>query len=92
MEGNLRIPLQTLAHPNRNAPRLDNPVPSSLGPHSDQPQVAAVSGSSNLIALRGRHLHLAGSYESDGFWVGAYVDDKDLQLVRHRLRQEDAED
>ena len=81
----------SLAHSNRNNPRLDNPVQSSLGQPSDPPRVSAVSGSSSLIALRGRHLHLAGSYETDGFWVGAYVDDKDLQLARRQVRHEDAE-
>lgn len=48
----------------------------------DVPKVSAISGSSSLVALRGRHLHLAGSYENGGDWVGAYVDDEELQLVR----------
>lgn len=45
--------------------------------------LSAISGSSSLVALRGRHLHLAGSYEIDGILVGAYVDDSDLRRFRH---------
>jgi hypothetical protein len=44
--------------------------------------LSAISGSSSLVALRGRHLHLAGSYEIDGILVGAYVDDTDLRRFR----------
>lgn len=53
-------------------------------PSLDQLGAAAISGSSNLIALRGRCLHLAGSYELDGLWVGAYVDDEDLRRIRSK--------
>ncbi|MCB9496977.1 MAG: hypothetical protein H6686_08865 [Fibrobacteria bacterium] len=59
-----------------------SPVP----PPSPQ-SVSAVSGSSNLIALRGRRLHLAGSYEVEGLWVGAYVDDQDVQRLRAQAGQ-----
>jgi hypothetical protein len=51
-------------------------------PSLDQLGATAISGSSNLVALRGRCLHLAGSYELDGLWVGAYVDDEDLRRLR----------
>lgn len=51
-------------------------------PSLEQLGAAAISGGSNLIALRGRCLHLAGSYELDGLWVGAYVDDEDLRRLR----------
>lgn len=68
---------------------MEFPVPSSLGQSSDEPRVSAVSGSSSLIALRGRHLHLAGSYEFEGLWVGAYVDDEDMRLVRLQAKKEE---
>ena len=53
----------------------------------DTPQVSAISGSSSIVAIRGRLLHLAGSYDNDGTWVGAYVDDEDLQLVKRGGRK-----
>lgn len=61
---------------------VDQPLLPPEGPMPDVPKVSAISGSSSLVALRGRHLHLAGSYENGGDWVGAYVDDEELQLVR----------
>lgn len=61
---------------------------SPIEPSQGTPRVSAISGSSSLVALRGRLLHLAGSYETDGSWVGAYVDDEELQLVRRAARQE----
>jgi len=54
--------------------------------HADAHQVSAISGSSSIVALRGRLLHLAGSYDNDGIWVGAYVDDEDLQLAKRGAR------
>lgn len=53
-------------------------------PSLDQLGASAISGSSSLLALRGRCLHLAGSYELDGLWVGAYVDDEDLRRLRSK--------
>lgn len=53
-------------------------------PSLDQLGATAISGSSSLVALRGRCLHLAGSYELDGLWVGAYVDDEDLRRLRSK--------
>jgi len=50
--------------------------------------ISAISGSSNLVSLRGRYLHFAGSYESDGIWIGAYVDDEDLRRLRLDSRQD----
>jgi len=61
-------------------------------PSLSQIGVSAISGSSNLVALRGRCLHLAGSYEIDGIWVGAYVDDDDLRRLRRESQDESASD
>lgn len=61
--------------------RVEHSV-SSDDQNLESPQVSAISGSSSILALRGRLLHLAGSYENEGIWVGAYVDDEDLQLAK----------
>lgn len=61
-------------------------------PSLSQIGVSAISGSSNLVALKGRCLHLAGSYEIDGMWVGAYVDDDDLRRMRRESQDDSASD
>lgn len=62
----------------------ERPMSALPLPSLDQIGSSAISGSSNLIALRGRCLHLAGAYELDGLWVGAYVDDDDLRRMRSK--------
>lgn len=66
--------------------QFHTPEDHSVGAH----QVSAISGSSSIVALRGRLLHLAGSYDNDGAWVGAYVDDEDLQLAKRGARKSSA--
>lgn len=74
-------PFPTGIHP------VEQSQPPPENPGAEAPRVSAISGSSSLVALRGKRLHLAGSYQNDGIWVGAYVDDEDLQLARRTGRK-----